>query len=102
MEECLRGVNKVPLSYLIRVNPEVPDLSLNPMQVEKPIELASSEPSYPTDDKIASVKNKSSETSVEPFVKRKGRYPKVIHRRVECRESLSATEKITEEVINWK
>ena len=28
------GVNKVPSSYIIRVKPEVPDLSLNPMQVE--------------------------------------------------------------------
>jgi len=42
---------------------------MNPMQneVEKPTELASSELSYPTDEKIVSVENKSSETSVEPF-----------------------------------
>jgi len=35
MEEHLRGVlgvNKLPLSYLIRGNPEVPDLFLNPMR----------------------------------------------------------------------
>ena len=102
MEECLRGVNKVPLSYLIRVNPEVPDLSLNPMQVEKPIELASSEPSYPTDDKIASVMKKSSEILVEPFVKRKRRYPNVIHRQTEYCDSLNAAEKIAEEVIDHK
>jgi len=79
-------------------------------QVEKPTELASSELSYPTDDKIASVENKSSETSVEPFansLKRKRRFPKVFHRRVECCgegrcKILECCKEIAEEVINQK
>jgi len=40
---------------------------LNAKSSRKPTDLASSELSYPTDDNIASVENKSSETSVEPF-----------------------------------
>ena len=92
----------------LEINTEEMNLMQN--QVEKPTELASSELSYPTDDKIASVENKSSETSVEPFansLKRKRRSPKVFHQRVECCGEgrfriLESCKKIAEEVINQK
>jgi len=86
---------------------EMNTVEMNSMQnqVEKPTEF-----SYPTDEKIASVENKSSETSVEPFVnslKRKRRSPKVFHRRVECCgegrcKILECCKKIAEEDINQK
>ena len=45
---------------------------------------------------------KISEILVEPFVKRKRRYPNVIHRRTEYCDSLNAAEKIAEEDVNRK